>query len=153
MLSKLSMQGLIVVSISRSHCQRSVALHAGGRFYIYYCTPTPGPFSSQNHQPQSHIFTRNQPIRFIVTRTCMNMTNLGHTLKLALAYRNVPKFSDRQVWANSADPDQTAPRGAVWSGSTLFAIPSASFGWISLRKCHLVQLLGWIQQNFGCPNI
>ena len=29
------------------------------------------------------------------------------------AYRNIPKFSDRQVWANSADPDQTAPRGAV----------------------------------------
>ena len=24
-------------------------------------------------------------------------------------YRNFPKFSDRQVWANSADPDQTAP--------------------------------------------
>ena len=28
-------------------------------------------------------------------------------------YRNDPKFSDRQVRANSADPDQTAPRGAV----------------------------------------
>ena len=28
-------------------------------------------------------------------------------------YRNDPKFSDRQVSANSADPDQTAPRGAV----------------------------------------
>ena len=28
-------------------------------------------------------------------------------------YRNDPKFSDRQAWANSADPDQTAPRGAV----------------------------------------
>ena len=28
-------------------------------------------------------------------------------------YRNDPKFSDRWVWANSADPDQTAPRGAV----------------------------------------
>ena len=28
-------------------------------------------------------------------------------------YRNNPKFLDRQVWANSADPDQTAPRGAV----------------------------------------
>ena len=26
---------------------------------------------------------------------------------------NDPKFSDKQVWANSADPDQTAPRGAV----------------------------------------
>ena len=28
-------------------------------------------------------------------------------------YCNVPKFSDRQAWANSADPDQTAPREAV----------------------------------------
>ena len=40
-------------------------------------------------------------------------------------YHNDPKFSDRYAWTNSADPDQTAPRGAVWSGSTLFAIPSA----------------------------
>ena len=52
-------------------------------------------------------------------------------------YRNDPKFSDRYARANSADPDQTAPlqiapRGAVWSGSTLFAIPSASFGLITL---------------------
>ena len=47
-------------------------------------------------------------------------------------YRNDPKFSDRYAWANSADPDQTAPRGAVGSGSTLFAIPSASFGLITL---------------------
>ena len=28
-------------------------------------------------------------------------------------YRNNPKFSDKLVWANIADPDQTAPRGAV----------------------------------------
>ena len=34
-------------------------------------------------------------------------------------------FSDRQAWANSLDPDQTASLGAVWSGSTLFAILSA----------------------------
>ena len=40
---------------------------------------------------------------------------------LGLGYSNDPKFSDRQVWANSVDPDET-----VWSGSTLFAIPSAS---------------------------
>ena len=51
-----------------------------------------------------------------------------------LLYCNDLKFSDRQVWANSTDPDQTAPRGAVWSGSTLFAIPAASFGCITLRK-------------------
>ena len=47
-------------------------------------------------------------------------------------YRNDPKFLDRYAWANSADPDQTAPRGAIWSGSTLFAILSASFGHITL---------------------
>ena len=39
-------------------------------------------------------------------------------------YRNDPKFSDRQAWANSVDPDQTAPR--------LFAISSASFGCFTL---------------------
>ena len=33
-------------------------------------------------------------------------------------------YSDKNVWANSVDPDQTAPIGAVWSGSTLFAILS-----------------------------
>ena len=42
-------------------------------------------------------------------------------------YRNDTKLSDRQVRVNGADPDQTAPRGAVWSVSRLFAIPSASF--------------------------
>ena len=30
-----------------------------------------------------------------------------------------PKEADRME--NSVDPDQTAPLGAVWSGSTLFA--------------------------------
>ena len=49
---------------------------------------------------------------------------------ISAAYRNDPKFSDRYAWANSTDPDQTA--GAVWSGSTLFAISSASFGLITL---------------------
>ena len=29
------------------------------------------------------------------------------------SYHNNPKFSDPYAWANSADPDQTAPRGAV----------------------------------------
>ena len=48
-------------------------------------------------------------------------------------HHNDPKFSGRQVLANHADPDQTGPEpwGAVWSGSTLFAIPSASFGRIN----------------------
>ena len=32
-------------------------------------------------------------------------------------------MSDKIAYANGADPDQTAPQGAVWSGSTQFAIP------------------------------
>ena len=31
-------------------------------------------------------------------------------------------FRTDRSGANSADPDQSAPRGAVWSGSSLFAI-------------------------------
>ena len=30
-------------------------------------------------------------------------------------YFNDPKILDRLVWANSADPDQAAPRGAVFT--------------------------------------
>ena len=38
-----------------------------------------------------------------------NVENPG----LTSHYRNDPKFLDTQALANSADPDQTAPRGAV----------------------------------------
>ena len=41
-------------------------------------------------------------------------------------------FTDRQVWAKVVDQDQTAPREAVRSGSTLFTISSASSGPITL---------------------
>ena len=66
--------------------------------------------------------------------------------RIILTYRKLPKYSDTQticcnhskIWtmwlyhrvmspndadgmANSVDPDQTAPLGAVWSGSALFA--------------------------------
>ena len=45
-------------------------------------------------------------------------------------YHNDPKFSDRHVWTKSVDPYQTEI--AVLSGSAMFAIPSASFGHITL---------------------
>ena len=32
-------------------------------------------------------------------------------------------MSDKIAYANSIDPDQTAPERAVWSGSILFANP------------------------------
>ena len=59
------------------------------------------------------------------------------------------RFQMDGLWANSVDPDQTTPGGAVWSGSTLFAIPFAPFGHIQ----SLVQILGWLQQIFRVSEI
>ena len=42
----------------------------------------------------------------------ITMTIFGASM-WTFTYSNDPKFSDRYAWANSADPDQTAPRGAV----------------------------------------
>ena len=37
--------------------------------------------------------------------------------------KQLPNITDElSIEANSVDPEQTAPIGAVWSGSTLFAI-------------------------------
>ena len=36
-------------------------------------------------------------------------------------YHKVMSPKDADGMANSVDPDQTAPQGAVWSGSALFA--------------------------------
>ena len=52
------------------------------------------------------------------------------------AYHIDPKFLDRQAWANSVDQDGTAPTGAVRSGATLFAIPSAAFEPYSVVKLY-----------------
>ena len=39
----------------------------------------------------------------------------------------LPSITDElSIEANSVDPEQTAPIGAVWSGSTLFAIEASS---------------------------
>ena len=46
----------------------------------------------------------------------------GTVKALSSTYRNDPKFLDRYAWANSADPDQTAPRGAVCSRSSLIRV-------------------------------
>ena len=59
-----------------------------------------------------------------------------------MTYCNDPKFL-----ANSADPGQTAPR-AVWSGSSLFAIPFASSRGIRPWYNLFVWLLECLQQRF-----
>ena len=60
--------------------------------------------------------------------TIANHTNIHvHVLKdiksLVLIYRNDPKFSDRYAWANSVDPDQTAPSLEEQSDQGLHCLP------------------------------
>ena len=48
--------------------------------------------------------------------------------KFQTGYGRCPKIlytniSGKMAYAKSSDPDQTAPEGIVWSGSTLFSIP------------------------------
>ena len=48
--------------------------------------------------------------------------------------KELPNITDElSIEANSVDPEQTAPIGAVWSGSTLFAI-EASYTFQQTRK-------------------
>ena len=48
-------------------------------------------------------------------------------------YKRVMSPNDVDGMANSVDPDQTAPLGAVWSGSALFAQAYLSKNLGSLR--------------------
>ena len=55
--------------------------------------------------------------RYIITKTSIKLSCFKFLLTLTVCmYSNDPKFSDRLVWANSVDPDQTAsqtaPRGS-----------------------------------------
>ena len=50
--------------------------------------------------------------------------------------------SDADGMANSVDPDQTAPLGAVWSGSALFAQAYLSENLGSLRYSRLRSSVG-----------
>ena len=47
---------------------------------------------------------------------------------LAVLGQNIyVKYTDKKVSANSVDPNQTAPIGAVWLGSMLFATLSVPY--------------------------
>ena len=57
-------------------------------------------------------------------------------IKPKFNYRNDPKFSDRYVWSNSADPDQTAPRthySMVEPHSSNFRVITTNF--LGVRLC------------------
>ena len=47
-------------------------------------------------------------------------------LTLKAPRKKLPNITDElSIKANSVDPEKTAPIGAVWSGSTLFAIEAS----------------------------
>ena len=46
-----------------------------------------------------------------------------YKIRMSFAEVLYTKVSDKMTYAYSANPDQTTPEGAVWSVSTLFAIP------------------------------
>ena len=48
--------------------------------------------------------------------------------------------------ANSVDPDQTAPSGAVWSRSALFA-------YVILSDTLVFEILGYLLYNFNKLNL
>ena len=60
------------------------------------------------------------------------------------------KYLDEKVWANSVDTDPTAPTGAVWSGSTLFAILSVL---LDLSKDSQTDLVTFYVKYMQSPNI
>ena len=117
------------------------------------------------HDPQSPIFSCNK-IR--VPSVCSHLSIIHACTMITskegnIQYRKFPKYSDTQkicsnhskIWtmwlyhrvmcpknadrmANSVDPDQTAPLGAVWSGSALFA------------QTYLSENLGSLWQFMNC---
>ena len=54
---------------------------------------------------------------------------------------------NRQVWANSVDADQTVPSGTIWSGLTLFVIPSAFLDTLLYGKFELYLFL-WVSKFY-----
>ena len=62
-------------------------------------------------------------------------------------YHNNPKFSDRQVWANSVDLDQTVRQEQSDQG--LHCLPFHLHIWVHYSvESNRVQILGWLQQIF-----
>ena len=76
-----------------------------------------------------HVLYRNDPKYSDTQKMCCNHSKVW-TMWL---YHRVMSPNDADGMANCVDPDQTAPLGAVWSGSALFAQACLSENLGSLR--------------------
>ena len=72
-------------------------------------------------------------------------------ISISISLRKATKYWDSKVKANIVDPDQTAPAGAVWSGSTLpipvhYCICKTKLHW--KKNCFIFRA---IMVFFWCP--
>ena len=67
------------------------------------------------------FFCENATVNFLNIRTPKNICCNHSKIWTMWLYHRVMSLNDADGMANSVDPDQTAPLGAVWSGSALFA--------------------------------
>ena len=90
-----------------------------------------------------------------VTGTLMEtMWTLFFTSFRKCIYRIVPKFSDRQVWANSVDPDQTAPRSSLIRVFTVcYSVYVFWTNFSIVRPCcsnfRILQQIFWVSEYLG----
>ena len=68
-----------------------------------------GTLSLNTTNQKNVSFEQNQGL--LIKHVCLGLNSVQSDRrgKTKTIYRNVPKFSDRQIWTNSANPDQTAP--------------------------------------------
>ena len=86
----------------------------GAHLWKYECFCLKWPYLESPEFKQSY---RNDPKFSDTQKICCNHSKVW-TVWL---YHRVMSPNDADGMANSVDPDQTAPLGAVWSGSALFA--------------------------------
>ena len=69
-----------------------------------------------------------------------------------LRYHIYPKYSDRQTWANSVDPDQMLQNAASDLGLHCLDSSSNSYTKSTDSRNGLVQMLGQAQDGFKVSN-
>ena len=78
---------------------------------------------ASNEYSQHRFSWRNKKNIYLILPLLSGAVNIKKNIYFSICPKiSNTKVSDKMTYANSADPDQTAPEGAVWSGSTLFAI-------------------------------
>ena len=83
-----------------------------------------------------NVHYRNDPKFLDTQKICYNHSKIWSMW----LYHRVMSPNDADGMANSVDPDQTAPLGAVWSGSALFAKACLSENLGSLRYVLLIRV-------------